>query len=365
MTLSFDRPFVSRISTFAIGSRSMNLRPQAFVGSAILALFALSAPAAADLVGYWNLDENPASDGTTVADSSGATVHDGTLSTDNGATNKSVPGLFNRAFSFDGSVDQVTADLGADLVTGTGSRTMVAWFNPASITSGQNWIFSYGVGSSGEHIGLSLETDGPDAAFRARHFGGFIEYDVPSVTAGSWFHVAQLVPDGATNMEDARVFLNGVEVPVDVADSTGSGVSMNTGTSDFSIGALVASGSANWNGLLDDVGYFDDDLTDAEILAIVNLQAETDLQYNLGEANQLFRVFSGELASTNIGDLVWQPASGLGGSAGEVVALGGSQFFLNLDGTNGVFGFVVPEPGAGSLAMMALSALALRRRRRK
>jgi prepilin-type N-terminal cleavage/methylation domain-containing protein len=57
-------------------------------------------------VGMWNLDENPASNGTQISDISGWNNH-GTLVTNNDIANKSVVGVINNALDFDGSSDYV------------------------------------------------------------------------------------------------------------------------------------------------------------------------------------------------------------------------------------------------------------------
>src|SRR5262249_6623290 len=75
-------------------------------GTAKGSILSFTTTAAAGLIGYWNLDENPASNGTILADSSG-NANTGTLTTDNGGTNKSVPGRIGQALTFDGTGDYV------------------------------------------------------------------------------------------------------------------------------------------------------------------------------------------------------------------------------------------------------------------
>ncbi|MDP1624281.1 MAG: type II secretion system protein, partial [bacterium] len=68
----------------------------------------------ADVVGIWRLDENPAIHGTTMVDSSG-NGNNGTLFTNDGATNKAVAGVVGGALSFDGVDDYVSCGNGSSL----------------------------------------------------------------------------------------------------------------------------------------------------------------------------------------------------------------------------------------------------------
>jgi len=79
----------------------------------------------ADAVGIWSLDENPAIHGTTIADLSGW-GNNGILYTNDGATNKSVPGVVNNALSFDGVNDYVSVPNNSSLQI-TGELTLIFW----------------------------------------------------------------------------------------------------------------------------------------------------------------------------------------------------------------------------------------------
>ena len=222
----------------------------------------------ADLIGHWTLDEDPTSNEITVADSSGPTVHDGTLFLGGPPLNIAVAGQIGGAFDF-GEIDQVRADLGDDLVTGNGVATATAWFNPDSFIS-QSYIFSYGTNSPGENLEVTLEDDGDDGGvlLKYRHFGGAIGFPAPSVTVDSgWHHVAMVVPDGATTTDDVLLYLDGEAVAGNRVG--GENRTLNVADSDFFIGKQFLQPDSpefgDFDGQIDDVGYWNEVLTGQQI----------------------------------------------------------------------------------------------------
>ena len=121
------------------------------------------------------------------------------------------------------------------------------------------------------------------------------------------------------------------------------------------------------NGLVDEVAFWDETLTDGKVAAIFNLADEAALNYDASQADLLFQVFDGSLADVDIGGLTWVQDTGLGGMAGDVVDLGVGDFFLNLDGTAGVstLSAAIPEPSTFVLAALGLLGLGWVGRRRR
>jgi len=234
----------------------------------------LASPVSAGLIAHWTLDESPVANGTNIADTSGsATVHDGTLnSTGNAAA---VPGKVGGAINF-GAESYVLADLTTDFVSGSSPRTIAGWINPDTIDGGQSWLWSYGESSSGQHFGLTLENSNSTVGLLLRHFGGFVDYTAPTITAnGAWFHVAQVVPVGATQVGDVKVYVNGVEL-TDKSESSNATEALDTqpNTTDsrgtqFAIGAIIKKLDANFDGQLDDIRFYDEALSQSEIAALV------------------------------------------------------------------------------------------------
>lgn len=161
----------------------------------------------AGLIGHWTLDENPAANGASVADSSGATVHNGTLAT--GLSNASVAGQVGTAFDFSNdAASNVVIDLDADIVSGSGPATVTMWINPDDL-GGQQFIFAWGKSSAGQNARLSVEPGSGGTELRYRHQGGYVGFDAASITNTSgWHHIAYVIPNSASTVGDILVYVD-------------------------------------------------------------------------------------------------------------------------------------------------------------
>jgi len=169
------------------------------------------------------------------------------------------------------------------------------------------------------------------------------------------FHHVVFVKDAANNVD---VYVDGV-----LDTNLGDGLPHKDTTPFAAENFNVGRGSSTvhpYTGRIDDLGIFDEGLDGIFIKSIFSLAVEPDLQYNLGNAVTLANLQPGEAAK--IGDVVWQPTTGLTTPEGEVVFFDG-EFLLNFGGGTGVFGIVVPEPS--SLALMSVMAIGLLRRSRR
>jgi prepilin-type N-terminal cleavage/methylation domain-containing protein len=96
---------VGLLSTIVLVSTS-GLREQAEIAKTLQWAKSIDSLLGADAVGIWNMDENPASQGTIIKDLSGW-GNNGTFNTGEVGVNKSMPGVVGNAISFDGVDDYV------------------------------------------------------------------------------------------------------------------------------------------------------------------------------------------------------------------------------------------------------------------
>lgn len=212
------------------------------------------------LVSYWNFDEGS---GTTAYDSVGN--NDGTIY---GATWAS--GITGGALSFDGIVgnDYVIVPNDSSL-NFTGGFTIQGWINSTStdgphvIASKWNseesdWSYIFKDHNTSDKLRISLsESYGQDL--------GDLE-GTNSIPLGTWTYVATTYDTADGSL---RLYLNGVE---DASVNIGAGRPVNSGLTDFVIGAVFYSGAyrENFSGSIDELAIYNRALTASEITANYN-----------------------------------------------------------------------------------------------
>ncbi|MGI9242432.1 MAG: LamG-like jellyroll fold domain-containing protein [Verrucomicrobiales bacterium] len=243
--------------------------------SLILALSLVApVPLQADLVAHWTLEEGA---GTVAADST-ANNRTGTLTA--GATWTSdnlpaVPSGSSAALDLDGLTGQVDI-VGYQGVTGTQDRSVTAWVRTRQTTPVQN----KGIVSWGQNVGTNKWTfriqnsNGTAGAIRIEVNGGYFVGNTV-VTDGEWHHVAVTwANDGTPDVEDARLYVDGVldaefgslTVPPSASLSQ---VIDTTATADVRIGNNFQT-NHNWDGWIDDVRIYDEEIDAATIAALAS-----------------------------------------------------------------------------------------------
>jgi prepilin-type N-terminal cleavage/methylation domain-containing protein len=104
---------IGLLSTIVLVATS-GLREQAEIAKTLQWAKSIDSLLGADAVGIWNMDENPATQGTTIKDMSGW-GNNGTLNTGETGVNKSVAGVMGQAISFDGVDDYINCGFGQSL----------------------------------------------------------------------------------------------------------------------------------------------------------------------------------------------------------------------------------------------------------
>jgi len=224
-------------------------------------------PAQAGLVAHWTLDDG-AMDNTTTLATDLVGGHDGTLTnfadpTASWITSGLPPvvGGTTAALEFDGANDYVVAT-GYQGVTGTQARTVSSWIKVPTDGYIDGEIISWGTNSGGQKFIVRIQdSNGTAGALRVEINGGYVVGTTP-LNDDTWHHVAVMFPDGTDNVNDARLFVDGVYDGY----SAVQGRSMNTAASeDVRIG--VGHANHEFEGQMDDVRIYDNAQTPADILA--------------------------------------------------------------------------------------------------
>jgi len=296
------------------------------------------------LVAHYPLDTIS---GGTTPDSTGGTA--GTLN-GTGIT-LAGSGVIGDSFDFSGGTGQFVGI--PNHPWGTTAFTASVWFNPDSLGN-QGPLADWTNGGVSPQTflirtsGSTLQTYGHNGSAQR---GGSVSFPSETLTTSDFNHVV-LTYDG----QRVRTYLNG-ELSTTVHDF-GSVSAFGRGTA-AGIAAIGGRGSSERDmaGLVDDVAFWGETLTDGKVAAIFNLADQPALNYDASQADQLFQVFDGALPQVDIGGVTWTPATGLGGAAGDVVDLGGGDFFVNLDGTAGVAssGGTPPPPPPTPIAQFDLN----------
>ena len=229
-----------------------------YLTSLIVLLITIGATQA-ELIGHWPLDETS---GTVAADISGR-GHDGTYVDSPGLD---IPGV--RGTGMDAAGGYMEVDLGDDLPIGAEERTIALWVNAPEVR-GDRKFCGYGAETAGQALTFCLENVNGEDGVRLRHWGGNMFYT--GFIAGQWNHIAIRVPSGATIVNEVEVFIDGKNIPG--YRSGGSDQTLNTAATPFYIGTSIGAQTGQvFEGLLDDVYFFDHALAEAEVLGIMEGQ---------------------------------------------------------------------------------------------
>ena len=211
-----------------------------------------------NMVAHWNLNE---STGTLATDSSG-NGYDATVV---GGVTVGQSGRINGAFEFDGSTGYLEA-AGYKGITGGSSRTVSAWIKT---TANNGNILYWGTASSGQKWGFRLQNNantGVLGALRLECHSGYIVGSTP-VNDGQWHHVvAVLDSDGSPNVNEVKLYVDGVRETLSVA--TDEPINTVAGTD-----VLIGKGETSiwFPGSIDDVRIYDLALTPVEIALLYDV----------------------------------------------------------------------------------------------
>lgn len=264
--------------------------------SFILALgLALPSVSSAALVAWWKLDEGS---GLTSADAAGGHTLDLATTGPTWVTAglPPVPSGTTAALDFGGD-DDIAIATGYKGITGTGPRSVAMWIQYDSATiplSGNGChMFSNGENNAGERFDIKIQQDSGGQAAQA----GRVRFEIQTsfviantrVDDGAWHHIALTIePTGTGLFDRAKIYVDGV---LDGEDGTWSNqgtanVAINTSVlNDVRLGdSVLATGDRDYNGLMDDVRYYDHTLTAQEVADLVTATGPPAAPSNLSAA---------------------------------------------------------------------------------
>jgi hypothetical protein len=155
----------------------------------------------------------------------------------------------------------MTAELGADLPLGSAERTISLFLKPSE--SNNRKFIGYGDTPPGSAFEFTAETYNSEMGVRFRHWGG--NYHYGGIALNEWNHVAIRVPADAALVGDVEVFIDGVQSAGVI--SGGSNIALVSAASLLHVGTAAAGTESGrpFNGLIDDVQFYDESLTDEDI----------------------------------------------------------------------------------------------------
>lgn len=229
-----------------------------------------------------------------------------TITTGNGATNKSIAGQLNEAFDFD-AADYFTCG-SAVSIDDMAAFTVSAWVRPDGSGSGA-WGTIASKAASGFGSGWTLSWNGTgmgatnSLVFQVDYATTnlMVRTDTMMDTSGRWQHVVATW-DGSTTAANVKIYLNGALVNHE-SDTNGAGARVTDAAQTLTIGGH--SGGGGWDGRLDEVILYKRVLSAAEAAELYNRQAG---QYGLGEPG-LFtsRVMDSSSTSTSWSNMLVSP----------------------------------------------------------
>ncbi|MFC1636350.1 LamG-like jellyroll fold domain-containing protein [Planctomycetota bacterium] len=224
--------------------------------TSLVVMLAMIGTIRAELIGHWTLDETS---GTTAADTSGR-GHDGAYVDSPGLD---IPGV--RGTGMDAAGGYMEVDLGDDLPIQAEERTIALWVNTPEVR-GDRKFCGYGSDTAGQAMTFCIENVNGEDGVRMRHWGGNMFYT--GFITGQWNHITIRVLPGAVIVNETEVFIDGKNIPG--YRSGGSDQTLNTAATPFYVGTSIAGQTGQvFEGLLDDVYFYDHALSDVEILSVM------------------------------------------------------------------------------------------------
>ena len=325
---------------------------------AILALLSLPvAPLYSSLIDYYTLNDATLTLGGGRTDISGSSLGGGDLITQTGpGTTSLITGKIGGALSFPNTLNYTSGPI-ANIAF---PFSLSIWVNTTEAAN----VTDKALGIEDQ---AATDRDFSLAVVTANRVGGQIGRNgaldqtvgTTNIANGSW----HLLTGTFTSATSRTLYIDGKFVGTRTVSEL---LWANNTTTRVNVGGFLrASGLVDqFNGALDDAGYFDNDLFASDAALIYGLGQTGGIGLDqLDEAQALNNMLTGSTGL--IGGFSWQKASGLSGTTGDFGgSVGGGDAFIVTDASgNGIQ--LVPEPCAMGLLVVGVSALGMFRRRNR
>jgi hypothetical protein len=169
-----------------------------------------------------------------------------------------------KAFDFNGSSNRIDVGAVTGAPTGANVRTIGYWTN-VDVFATDNLSAGILAYSTAGGAGTTLEAYAEDGAASVAGNGHRIITTKSALSTGTWYHVAIVVPSGATSTSQILVHLNGSLAST--TTESGSAQTLNTGTIAVQVGSTY---NTRWfNGRVYDARIYDVALSAGDIAQIV------------------------------------------------------------------------------------------------
>ena len=181
--------------------------------------------------------------------------------------------VFNYVLDLNGSNEAAYVD--DDPAFETTDFSIQAWVNPSSLpsTGNQAWFIN-----KNRVYRMGLDNNGGTTKIIAQHRSGGtyenIEGSTLSNASGGWYHVVFTFDDSSNRL---RIYVNGSKINQE--SYSGSTVNQN---SEFSIGRRHDTNGGYYNGKIDEVAYWNIELSDNAIAALYNSGTPLSASSNSG-----------------------------------------------------------------------------------
>ncbi len=225
------------------------------------------------LIGHWTLDET----GGTIAADASEYNNPGTVT---GSPAYST-GIKNGCYVFDG--DDYIVSEGCPGVAGTLPRSVAAWIKAdadlANNDQNLHCVVSWGNPVSGSMAKWFVSIDDVTGKLALGIYGArLVATGSNTLEDGQWHHIAVVLPVGATNINQVKMYIDGAEVTTNAGSLNAV---MNTALSEVSIGANNTSTDPGiyipaqlFKGSIDDVRIYNIALTTTEIAQMAQITIE-------------------------------------------------------------------------------------------